>query len=93
MKELLTLTLLTSAALIFTACGGGGSSTSASSGTNGGQSSSSNIVPLEINTSTVIEAGYSVVNSSQDAVLDIIVIGNTKTVTLKSGEASLSIPL
>ena len=51
------------------------------------------IVPLNIGEVTPIEAGYSIVDSDDDAVLEILVSGETRTVILKSGMASIKMPI
>jgi len=101
MKKLFTLTIILSTSLLFTACGSGGSgstgSSSASSGTSTGsntqQQATSKVVPLHIGEATAIKAGYAIVDSNDEAVLDILVAGETKTVILKSGTASLKMPI
>lgn len=97
MKNIITITAIMATSLLFTACGGGGGGSSAtgttSSGTTtGSTATSSTITPLSIGVATEIAPGYKVVNSSDDAVLDVLVSGKNRTVVLKSGTASLSIP-
>jgi hypothetical protein len=104
MKKVLTIVSVLATSLVFTACGGGGSTVGSSAGTGGNVSSggsttanqtaaTSKVIPLHIGEATPVKAGYSIVESSEDAVLDILVVGETKTVTLKSGAASIKMPI
>lgn len=96
MKKIITITAIMATSLLFTACGGGGggatTGTTSAGTTTGSTATSSTITPLSIGVATPIAPGYKVVNSSEDAVLDILVSGENRTVVLKSGSASLSIP-
>ena len=94
MKKLLTIASILATSLIFTACGGGGGgATTAVATTAAPVADTYKIVPLTIGEATAVEAGYSVVESSDDAVLDILVAGETKVVTLTVGSASLKMPI
>ena len=94
MKKIITITAMMFTSLLFTACGGGGggSTTGTTTAAVSNTTVSSTITPLSIGVATEIAPGYKVVNSSDDAVLDILVSGESRTVVLKSGTASLSIP-
>jgi len=95
MKKIITITAIMATSLLFTACGGGGGGAptgTTSSGTTGSTATSSTITPLSIGVATPVAPGYKVVNSSEDAVVDILVSGENRTMVLKSGSASLSIP-
>jgi len=91
MKKLITIVSVLATSLIFTACGGGGGGSAAATTTQ--PAATSKIVPLNIGEATPVQAGYSIVESSEDSELDILVVGETKTVTLKSGSASLKMPI
>ena len=107
MKKLITIATIIATSLIFTACGGGGGSGSGSgagagstAGTTGGTTlgdqedpAQVQIVPLNIGEATPIQAGYSIVDSDDDAVLEILISGETRTVILKSGMASVKMPI
>lgn len=103
MKKLITIATVMAASLLFTGCGGGSSDTSATTSTfNEGQSPlagtsvtsvTSKVMPLNVGEATAVKAGYEIVDSSDDAVLDIVVTSTTKTVTLISGAASLKMPI
>ena len=98
----MTIATIMATSLIFTACGGGGGSTAGTgtgttagtgAGTTGGQQTTSKVVPLNIREATAIQAGYSIVDSDDDAVLEVLVSGETRTVILKSGMASIKMPI
>ena len=95
MKKIVIAASVLTASLMFTACGSGGSS----SGATGANTppppnqATSKVMPLHIGEATPIKAGYSIVDSNDEAVLDILVAGETKTVTLKSGAASIKMPI
>ena len=96
MKKIITLTVVLAASLVFTGCGGGSSSGSTAGTSPAGgqqQAASSKVVPLHIGEVTAIKPGYSIVDSNDEAVLDILVTGETRTVTLKSGAASIKMPI
>ena len=88
MKNIIKLTLVAATAVVFTACGGGGGG---STDTNTLQNINK-VVPMVKGESTPIDAGYAIVNSSEDASIDIIVVGNVKTATLTAGSASIQLP-
>lgn len=100
MKKIMIAASVLTASLIFTACGSGGSSSGATGATGTKAPSdtppsqaTSKVVPLNIGEATPVKAGYSIVDSNDEAVLDILVAGETKTVTLKSGVASIKMPI
>ena len=80
-----------------------GSTSGSTAGTSGGSTATtggstdsqatSKVVPLTIGEPTEIQAGYSIVDSNDDAVLEILVSGETRTVILKSGVASVKMPI
>ena len=79
---------------LLTGCGGGGGSTApaASTANYGAEDAGANIVALRVGNPTEIQPGYEVVDASEDAVIDIEVKGDQKTMTLISGEANLLMP-
>ncbi len=99
MKKLITIISVLATSLIFTACGGGGGggTTAAVNAANpiadATAAGTSKTVPLNIGEATPVKAGYSIVESSEDAVLDILVVSESKTVTLITGAASLKMPI
>jgi len=94
MKKLITIASVLATSLIFTACGGGGGGGTTTAATAVTQAAAtSKVVPLIMGEATPVKAGDSIVDSTDDAVLDILVVGETKTVTLKSGAASLKMPI
>lgn len=95
MKKTVIIASLFATSLIFTACGGGGGSTggSTASAAPQQQQATSKVVPLNIGEAVAVKPGYSIVDADDEAVLDILVSGDTKTVTLKSGAASLKMPI
>jgi len=107
MKKQISIITIMAASLILTACGGSGGGSAASGYTGAGATAANNssttpgatagtvsskAVPLKIGEATPVDAGYSIVDSSDDAVIDILVVGESKTVTLVAGAASLLLP-
>ena len=89
MKNIIKLTLVAATAVVFTACGGGGGGSSTAIDT---LQNIDKVVPMVKGVPTPIAAGYSIVDSSDDASIDIIVVGNVKTATLTAGSASIQLP-
>ena len=95
MKKLLLLLTTMTVSVLLTACGGGGGGgTSGTSGTSGGDAGTVTYktIPLNVGEKTPVKPGYSIVDSSEDAVLDVLVVEDTRTVTLTKGSASLKMP-
>ena len=76
-----------------TSTGSAGGSTSSTGGSADDQQATSKVIPLNIGEPTEIQAGYSIVDSDDEAVLEILVSGETRTVILKSGMASIKMPI
>ncbi|NOR54598.1 MAG: hypothetical protein GQ531_00170 [Sulfurovum sp.] len=89
MKTIIKLASVVLTAAMFTGCGGGGNGSAAVNTT---LSNGAKILPMVKGVPTPIAAGYSIVNSSDDASIDIIVVGNVKTATLTAGSASIKFP-
>lgn len=87
MKHSIKMTLVAATAAMFTACGGGSNSVTSIVEANGFK-----ILPMVVGVPTPIAAGYSIVDSSPDASIDIIVVGNVKTATLTVGSAFIKLP-
>ena len=77
---------LTISILLFTACGSAG-----------GESKDNDkltiTIPMQKGVPVAIDAGYKIISSDPDALVDIIVIDNNKTATLISGVASIEKPI
>ena len=92
MKNIVKIIFLGLMLTILAACsGGGGSSAEEPADTGGGYETIT--MELELNQPTPVRAGFRVVNSSEGAVLDIIVIGEEKTVTLTAGRAAIEVTI
>ncbi|SFV67626.1 hypothetical protein MNB_SM-4-728 [hydrothermal vent metagenome] len=87
MYNVIKMTLLVGMTTMFMACGGGGGGGSSSGG-----ATSTGITAMTIGETVSIGGGDSIVNSSADATIDIVVIGNQKTATLTAGSASIKTP-
>ena len=85
MKNIIKMMLVVAITTMFMACGGGSSSESVNS-------SISTTTPMVIGEPVALYAGYSIVDSSLDAVVDIIVAGTLRTATLTAGSASIKRP-
>ncbi|HIC44528.1 MAG TPA: hypothetical protein EYO73_09690 [Sulfurimonas sp.] len=84
MKNIIKMMLVAAITTMFMACGGGSSSESVNS--------ISTTTPMVIGEPVALYAGYSIVDSSLDAVVDIIVAGTLRTATLTAGSASIKRP-
>jgi len=87
MKNILKTMYILAITTMFMACGGGGSSSDGGGGTNGTQTSAT--TAMSIGQPVGINGGDKIVNASPDAVVDIVVVGNSKTATLTAGTASI----
>jgi len=87
MKNIFKLATVAMTVTMFTGCGGGGGS--ASTNVAAYIEDAVTIIPMAKGVPVPIAAGYSIVDSSEDAVVDIIVVGTAKTATLTEGTASI----
>jgi len=101
MNKIIKITFIAAMAIMLLGCGGNEGDKSieltevavptgnGNPGGNGGGGTPSATAAMTIGTPIKIEGGYSIVNASADASVDIIVIGNARTATLTSGTASI----
>ena len=96
MKTIYTLLTTVFAVAIITGCGGGGGGGSSAGGTTGSTEAGQNddsgagVIALSVGEKTPVQPGDKIVNASDDAVLDIVVVGNERSVTLRTGSAALA---
>lgn len=93
MKTIYKLMTTVSAAALITGCGGGGGGSSAAGGapaTGQNDDPGTGVIALKVGEKRSVQPGDKIVNASDDAVMDIVVVGNERTVTLRSGSASLA---
>jgi len=86
-------TVTTGGSTAGTSTGSAGGSTSTTGGSEDDQQATSKVIPLNIGEPTEIQAGYSIVDSDDEAVVEILISGETRTVILKSGMASIKRPI
>ena len=86
MKNIIKLTLVAVTTIAFTACGGGGGGGSPTGASTGGTSSTS---VMQLNQAMAIGPGDAIVNSSEDAVVEIVIQGTNRVATLIAGSASI----
>ena len=87
MKNIIKLTLVAVTTIAFTACGGGGGGGSSTGGSTGGTNPTTSV--MQLNQAMAIEPGDSIVNSSEDAVVEIVIKGTNRVATLIAGSASI----
>ena len=97
MKQIIKLISIATTAVVFTACGGGGSGSNTTAGANGNPPAGGGGSPfvttaMVLNQAMPIDVGTKIINSSEDAKVNIVVIGTDKTATLLVGSADLQTP-
>jgi len=93
MKTIIKMTLTLLSIAVLTACGGGGGDGFSNSGNGTGTGSNTGTTPgtsvMVMGAPVAIDGGYSIVDASEDAVVDILVVGESRTATLTAGTASI----
>ncbi len=92
MKRVYRLLSMVSAAALITGCGGGGGGGGSAAAVQQ-QQPVAKTIPLNVGEKTSVKPGDRIVNASDDAVVDIVVVGEERTVTLKTGSAALQRPV
>ena len=93
MKTIYKLLTTISAAALITGCGGGGGGGGGSAGgggSNGGGAQQQSTTPLKVQARTLVKPGDKIVDASEDAVVDIVVVGEERAVILQQGSASVA---